>query len=57
MHWILVKHLLGEHGVVIRAFDMYWGGIRFGSISTHHCGVAIIKTNAFGVEKQNKKQR
>ena len=28
---------VGEHGVVIRAFDLYWGGIRFESLSTHDC--------------------
>ena len=26
-----------EHGVVVRAFGSYWGGIRFESLSTHHC--------------------
>ena len=26
-----------EHGVVVRAFDLNWDGIRFESISTHHC--------------------
>ena len=28
---------MGEHGVVVRAFGLYWCGIRFGSLSTHHC--------------------
>ena len=28
----------GEHGVVVRAFGLYWGGSRFESLLTHHCG-------------------
>ena len=54
---------IGEHGVVVRAFGLYWGGIRFESLSTHHCWSFIpslvvwsmTKNNAFGGEKQNKK--
>ena len=57
----------GEHGVVVRAFGLYWGGIRFESLSTHHCWSlsksfipslvvwSMTKNNAFGGEKQNKK--
>ena len=58
---------VGEHGVVVRAFGLYWGGIRFESLSTHHCWAlsksfipslvvwSVTKNNAFGGEKQNKK--
>ena len=57
----------GEHGVVIRGFGLYWGGIRFESLSTHHCWSlsksfipslvvwSMTKNNAFGGEKQDKK--
>ena len=57
----------GEHGVVVRAFVLYWGGIRFESLSTHHCWSlsksfipslvvwSATKNNAFGGEKENKK--
>ena len=60
-------YCLGEHGVVVRAFGLYWGGIRFESLSTHHCWSlsksfipslvvwSMTKNNAFGGEKQNKK--
>ena len=56
-----------EHGVVVRAFGLYWGGIRFESLSTHHCWSlsksfipslvvwSMTKNNAFGGENQNKK--
>ena len=58
---------LGEHGVVVRAFGLYWGGIRFESLSTHHCWSlsksfipslvvwSMTKNNAFGGEKKTKK--
>ena len=58
----------GEHGVVVRAFGLYWGGIRFQSLSTHHCWSLsnsfitslvvwlLTKNNAFGGEKQNGEQ-
>ena len=26
-----------EHGAVVRAFSLYWNGIRFESLSTHYC--------------------
>ena len=32
-----VMSLHGEHGAVVRAFVRYCGGIRFESLSTHHC--------------------
>ena len=68
-HFLVVCELdywNGEHGVVVRAFDLYWGGIRFESLSTHHCCSlsksfipslvvwSMTKNNAFGGEKQNK---
>ena len=52
---------------MVRAFGLYWGGIRFESLSTHHCWSLsksfipslvvwlLTKNNAFGGEKQNKK--
>ena len=58
---------MGEHGVVVRAFDLYWGGNRFESLAAHHCWALskslipslvvwpMTKNNAFGCEKQNKK--
>ena len=57
----------GEHGVVVRAFGLYWGCIRFESLSTHHCWSlsksfipslvvwSVTQNNACGGEKQNKK--
>ena len=30
------ESVAGEHDVVVRAFGLYWGGIRFESLSTHH---------------------
>ena len=60
--------MAGEPGVVVRAFGLYWGGIRFESLSTHHCCAlsksfipslvvwSVTKNNAFGGErKKNKK--
>ena len=59
--------IFGCFGVVVRAFGLYWGGIRFESLSTHHCWSlsksfipslvvwSMTKNNAFGGEKQNKK--
>ena len=56
-----------EHGVVVKAFGLYWGGIRFESLSTHHCWAlsksfipslvvwSMTQNNAFGGKKQNKK--
>ena len=53
---------------MVRAFGLYWGGIRFESLSTHHCWSlsksfipslvvwSMTKNNAFGGEKQNKKR-
>ena len=64
---ILEQLRVREHGVVVRAFGLYWGGIRFESLSTHHCWSlsksfipslvvwSMTKNNAFGGEKQNKK--
>ena len=55
-----------QHGVVVRPFEWYCGGIRFESLSTHHCWSlsksfisslvvrSMTKNDAFGVEKQNK---
>ena len=55
-----------EHGVVVGAFGLYWGGIRFESLSTHQCWSlsksfipslvvwSMTKNNTFGGEKQNK---
>ena len=53
---------------MVRTFGLYWGGIRFESLSTHHCWSlskslipslvvwSMTKNNeAFGGEKQNKK--
>ena len=52
---------------MVRAFGLYWGGIRFESLSTHHCWSlsksfipslmvwSRTKNNAFGGTKQNKK--
>ena len=52
---------------MVRAFGLYWGGIRFESLSTHHCWSlsksfipslvvwSVTKNNAFGGEKENKK--
>ena len=52
---------------MVRAFGLYWGDIRFESLSTHHCWSlskffipslvvwSITKNNAVGGEKQNKK--
>ena len=57
----------GGHGVVVKAFGLYWGGIRFESFSSHHCWSlsksfipslvvwSMTKNNAFGGEKQNEK--
>ena len=57
-----------EHGVVVRAFGLYWGGIRFESLSNHHCWSlsksfipssvvwSMTKNNAFGGEKQKQKK-
>ena len=52
---------------MVRAFGLYWGGIKFESLSTHHCCAlsksfipslvvwSVTQNNAFGEEKQNKK--
>ena len=57
----------GEHCVVVRAFGLYWGDIRFDYLSTHHCWSlsksfihslvvwSVTQNNACGGEKQNKK--
>ena len=37
VRFCMIVYALGEHGVVVRAFGLYWGGIRFESLSTHHC--------------------
>ena len=51
---------------MVRIFGLYWGGIRFESLSTHHCWslrksfipslvvCSLTKNNAFGGQKQNK---
>ena len=56
----------GSNGVVVRAFGLYWGGIRFESLSTHHCWALsksfipsfvvskFTKNNAIGGEKHKK---
>ena len=67
----IISHLVaiveGGQGIVVRAFGLYWGGIRFESRSTHHCWAlsksfipslvvwSVTKNNALGREKQNKK--
>ena len=63
-HGVVVKW---EHGVVVRAFDLYWGGIRFESLSTHHCWSlsksfipslvvwSMTKNNAFAEESETKR--
>ena len=50
---------------MVRAFGLYWGGIRFESLSTHHCWSlsksfipslvvwSVTKNNSFVREKQN----
>ena len=55
------------HSVVVRAFGLYCGGIRFESLSTHHCWSlsnsfipslvvwSVTQNNACDGEKQNKK--
>ena len=52
---------------MVRAFGLYWGGIRFESLPTRHCWAfsksfipslvvwSVTKNNAFGGEKQIKK--
>ena len=62
-----ITSCLGDHGVVVRAFGLYWDGIRIEFLSTHHCWSlsksfipslvvwSMAKNNAFGGEKQNKK--
>ena len=35
--WVSLNDPSGEHGVVVRAFGLYWGCIRFESLPTHHC--------------------
>ena len=62
-----VKHFKGEHGVVVRAFRLYWDAIRFEALSTHHCWAlsksfipslvvwSVTQNDVFGGEKQNKK--
>ena len=59
----------GQHGAVVRAFVLYWGGIRFECLWTHHCWafsksfipslmvLSITKNNAFGREKQKQKEQ
>ena len=32
-----ISFLTGEHGVVVSTFGLYWGAIRFESLSTRHC--------------------
>ena len=58
--------MVGEHGVVVTAVCLYWGGIGFESLSAHHCwtfsksfipSLAIshkTKNTAFGAEKQKR---
>ena len=43
----------GEHGVVVRAFSLFWGGIRFESLSTHHCWSLIPSLVVWSVTKNN----
>ena len=38
MIWsFFTNYLHGEHGVVVSAFGLYWAGMRFKYLSTHHC--------------------
>ena len=58
-----------DHGVVVRAFGLYWDSIRLETLSTHHsCALSksfiprlvvwsVTQNNAFGGEKKNKEQR
>ena len=61
-------HQLGSGGVVVRAFSLYWSGIKFESLSTHHrwilsksfisrLVVIVVSTKkvAFGGKMTNKK--
>ena len=34
---VQMVYTIGEHGVVVRAFVLYWGGVRFESLPTQHC--------------------
>ena len=55
------------HGVVVRAFVLYWGGNRFESLSTHHCWAlskssipslmawSVTKIKHFAEKSKNKK--
>ena len=57
----------GEHGVVVRAFGLYWGGIRFKSLSTHNYWSlsksfipsfvvwSMTKNNAFAEKRKTKR--
>ena len=65
--WTGYRHYKRDYGVVVKAFCLYWGGIRFESISTHNWWAlsksfvpswvvwSMTKNNAFGGGKQNKK--
>ena len=58
---------LWNYGAVVRSFGLYWGGIRFESLSTRHCWSlsksfipslmvwSMTKNDAFGGKKQNEK--
>ena len=34
---VITKPIKMVHGIVVRAFVLYWGGNKFESLSTHHC--------------------
>ena len=66
---LAIEVFIGEHGVVVRAFRLCWGGIRFESLSTHNCWSlrksfitslmvwSMTTSNAFGGEKQKQKEQ
>ena len=67
MGLLAIEVFIGEHGVLVRAFCLCWGGIRFESLSTHNCWSlrksfitslkvwSMTKNNAFGGGKQKKR--
>ena len=66
---LIVSGGIGEHGVVVTAFSLYWGGTRFESLLTHHYWSlsksfipslvvwSMTKNNAFGGEKRKQKEQ
>ena len=61
--------LSGAHGLVVGALGLYWGGVRFESLSTHHCWTlsksfisslvvwSMTKNTALGGEKQKNNKK